>query len=172
MVDLDNALQLAPKDYLEIFGESQTGPLASSLGKRMERDDHSQNQSDDSIFNSKLPMHLIQPRSTHDESPLSRVASDYKIAARKAIAHGVPVQEILGFLDVDVSTFLKDDESQNPEQDIPRVDKWASLVNKSFEDVDVFVRLGSAYLHCCLMRVSLSRISPANYQKIHRERGA
>lgn len=153
MVERNNAVRLAPRDYIEIYGERSTEELegsesATGIGNS------SIGQNDESVFNRNLGVHLIQPRSTNDSSPLSRVCSDYKAAARKAIAHGTPAADILGPPDVDVSSFLNSEVGSASVRSVPRVDKWASLVNKTFNDVDVFVLLASVYLHWNLMRVS------------------
>ena len=153
MIDRNDAVRLAPRDFLEIFGESWKGGLGSA-GQEKERSDRFLDYTDDSVYNSNISVHLIQPRSVHDDSPLSRVASDYKIAARRAITHGTPIEEIFGPAEIDVSAFLDDESATNAELHLPRVDKWASFVNKSFRDVDVFVGLGCLYLHWSLMRVS------------------
>ena len=152
-MEKDIAVRPAPRDYIEIFGE-RWAEASEDSKSATQTSRYPFVQSDELVFNGKLGVHLIQPRSTDDRSPLSRVCSDYKIAARKAIAHGVPAAEILGPSEMDVSSFLNNEAARDSGRSLPRVDRWASLVNKSFEDVDVFVLLASVYLHWSLMRVS------------------
>ena len=158
VIERNSAIRLAPRDYIEIFGDRWIGDLEDA-GPVTETSNSTTRQNDDTVFNHNLAVHLIQPRSANDKSPLSRVCSHYKIAARKAIAHGVPVVDILGPHEMDVSSFLNDEVGRDSAQYLPRIDKWASLVNKSFEDVDVFVLLANVYLHWNLMRVSTSIVS-------------
>ena len=90
----------------------------------------------------------------HDKSALCRVITEYKTAARTAISHGEVVENVIGPPKIDVSAFLSLESVKDFNEQLPRVDRWASLMNLSFEDVDMFVRLGNIYLQWCLMRVS------------------
>ena len=155
MIERYSAVRLAPQDYIEVLGarwasQTEDSEPATGIGG------NSTGQDDELVFNQHLGVHLVQLRSTDNRSPLSRVCSEYKAAARKAIAHGVPARDILGPLEMDISSFLNHEVGRDSAQYLPRVDKRASLVNKSFEDVDIFVLLANTYLHWNLMRVSTS----------------
>ena len=85
--------------------------------------------------------------------------TEYKIAARTAISYGDSVESIIGPPKIDVSAFFSLESVQDSDEQLPRVDRWASLMNISFDDVDVFVRLGTIYLQWCLMRVGIPKES-------------
>ena len=113
---------------------------------------------DISISNLELAVHLLQPCGKNDISMLSRAISQYKITTRTAIFRNAPVEDVIGPPEIDVSAFLKSKDSKDCKRQFPRVGRWLSLINNTFDDVDVFVRLGCMYLQWHLMRVStLSR---------------
>ena len=99
-------------------------------------------------------MYLTQPCWNEDGSALSRAIYHYRNTARTAICQNTPVEDIIGPPEIDVSVFLKNQDSKEYKERFPRVDRWLSLINNTLDDTDVIVRLGCIYLQWHLMRAS------------------
>ena len=76
----------------------------------------------------RYPMHTVQTVTAFEDSPLSRVITDYREAARAVIHQGIPPIDILGHHGVEVELFFRDRTSE----DKYSVGNWASEVLQYF----------------------------------------
>ncbi|MCJ1311194.1 hypothetical protein MMC25_004865 [Agyrium rufum] len=95
-----------------------------------------------------IPLYLIQPRVQIENSPLSRVYTDFRDAARLLIQDGKPVSEILGPPYVEVSLYFRDRTASDPYS----ANTWACEIMKSFGCFDQWFHLGSIVLLTKFMR--------------------
>jgi hypothetical protein len=98
------------------------------------------------------PLYLIQPRLVLEDSPLSRVYTGFRDAARYMIATGTPAMDITNGKDVVVDMFFRE---RRP-SDAFTCASWASELCRSFGDADEIPRLASVFLLTRLMRVCKS----------------
>ena len=75
----------------------------------------------------RYPLFSVQPIISYEDSPLSRVITDYLFAARSTLEQGVAPIEILGFDGIDVALFFRDREPE----DTYTVSDWAAEVRYS-----------------------------------------
>lgn len=99
-----------------------------------------------------IPLHLIQPRIVIEDSPLSKVYTGFRDAARQMIATGTPAADIVNSTDVALDLFFRERELF----DAFTCASWACELCRSFGDVDDTVRLASIFLLTRLMRVCKS----------------
>lgn len=76
----------------------------------------------------RYPLHAVQTVTAFEDSPLSRVITDYREAARAAIHHGMAPIDIMGHDGVEVELFFRD----RTFEDNYSVGNWASEVSRSF----------------------------------------
>jgi hypothetical protein len=100
----------------------------------------------------RVPIHFVQSSVVLEDSPLSRVYTDFRDAARQLIAGGTPLTNILGSADyTNVDLFFRDRQSQDPFS----ASFWACEMLKSFEEMDDLVKLGTVALLTPFMRVCI-----------------
>lgn len=134
------------RGYVEAFGNM---PMSSSIMAGHYPTEIQRHQ----VANFQIPVHFLQPCWQLDSSPFSRVIQDYRDMARSAFQ----LQPLPDLSRTDVTYFFTDRSiSGHPPEDIPTISTWASEMNKSFEDVDVFVRLACLHFQTKLMMVFLS----------------
>lgn len=136
-----------PRGYVELFGNL---PFSSSLvanGYSPEIQSHQ-------MSNFHVPVHFLQPIWEVDSSPLSRVVQNYRDMARQAYhnTRRVSVQTR-----TDITTFFRENVVERGEE-VPTTSDWAADMNRSFDDVDIFVRLACLYFQTHLMLVCCSLI--------------
>ncbi|KAK8237629.1 hypothetical protein HDK77DRAFT_174153 [Phyllosticta capitalensis] len=129
-----------PRGYVELFGNL---PFSSSLvanGYSPEIQSHQ-------MSNFHVPVHFLQPIWEVDSSPLSRVVQNYRDMARQAYhnTRRVSVQTR-----TDITTFFRENVVERGEE-VPTTSDWAADMNRSFDDVDIFVRLACLYFQTHLM---------------------
>ena len=104
------------------------------------------------MLNYRIPIHLVQPVVVVEDSPLSRVYTDYRDAARQLIASGAPLAEIVGPQDyVNVDLFYRDRRPTDPFS----ANFWACETCKTFDEFDDPVKLGAVALLTYFMRVRI-----------------
>jgi hypothetical protein len=99
----------------------------------------------------RIPEYLVQPVWNSEQSPLSQAYVEFRDAALKMIAGGTPPQQILGPDFVSVELFFRKREPS----DGYTVASWACEMVKSFEMIEIQVRLALVVLFTYLMRVSI-----------------
>ena len=100
-----------------------------------------------------VPPHLVMPMVVQDDSPLSRVYTDFLNGGRQMLAEGVPLRDVIGIDDsVDVTLIFR---SRRP-QDKFDTCSWASELYRSFTQIDQFARLANVMMLTFMMRVSLA----------------
>ena len=108
--------------YVEIIQ-----PFPSSLTDL--KNDAALDKTPSHLNSTKYPIHTIQPRYKSENSPLARHIIDFRDAARRFIAEGNPLSEVLGRDDgVAVDLFLRD----RTENDGFTVSNWACEVSPAF----------------------------------------
>jgi hypothetical protein len=96
-----------------------------------------------------IPVYLIQSRLIIEDSPLNKVSTGFRDAARHMIATGTPEIEIVNGTDVVVDLFFR----ERWLTDGFTCSSWACELCRSFGEVDNFVRLACVFLLTRLMRV-------------------
>ncbi|KAL0264662.1 hypothetical protein SLS55_000613 [Diplodia seriata] len=127
------------RGYVEAFGNMSTSSSIMAGHYPVEIQKHQ-------VSNFQIPVHFLQPCWELDDAPFSRVVQDYRNLARMHYARQ-PMPELCR---IDVTYFFV--ERTAAADDVPSISTWASEMNKSFEDVDVFVRLACLYFQTQLMR--------------------
>lgn len=97
---------------------------------------------------SRFPLYTVQPVVAMENSPLSRVITDYRDAARAAIESSTAPIDILGPDGIEVDLFFRD---RRPEDNF-NVCNWAAELSRSFEDWDIYVRLAGCLSLTYVMR--------------------
>ena len=135
----------ATPGYVEVFGNL---PFSSSIASA----GYSESIQSQQMLNYRLPIHLVQPIVVIEDSPLSRVYTDYRDAARQLIASGAPLVDILGPQDyVNVDLYFRERQPNDPFS----ANFWACETFKTFDEFDGVVKLGVVALLTPFMRVSL-----------------
>lgn len=130
-----------PSPHVELFGNF--GPsgavMASGVAETLQlQQSH------------RIPIYFVQSSVVIEDSPLSRVYTDYRDAARQLIAGGAPLEDIMGSPDyIDVDLYFRTRQNDNFSANF-----WACEALKSFNEFDHLVKLGSVALITHLMRVS------------------
>ena len=129
-----------PSSHVELFGNftSATGLATSGFSDTVQlQQSH------------RIPIHFVQSSVVVEDSPLSRVYTDYRDAARQLLAGGAPLSEVMGSSDfVNVELYFRG------RQDDPfSANFWACEALKSFNEFDHVVKLGQIVLLTHLMRV-------------------
>ncbi|KAB2574254.1 Nitrogen assimilation transcription factor nit-4 [Lasiodiplodia theobromae] len=126
------------RGYVEAFGNMSTSSsiMAGHYPVEIQKQQ---------VSNFQIPVHFLQPCWELDDAPFSRVVQDYRNLARMHYA-SKPLPDLSR---IDVTYFFVD--RALTAGDVPSVSTWASEMNKSFEDVDVFVRLACLYFQTQLM---------------------
>lgn len=96
-----------------------------------------------------VPAYLIQSRLVLEDSPLSKVFTGFRDAARQMIATGTPALDIIEGNDVVVDLLFRE---RTPIDDFT-CSSWACELCRSFGEVHDFVRIGWVFLLARLMRV-------------------
>ncbi|KAK8169291.1 hypothetical protein IWX90DRAFT_172581 [Phyllosticta citrichinensis] len=128
------------RGYVEAFGNLpfSSALIANGYSAQVQRHQMS---------NFHVPVHFLQPLWETDPSPLSRVVQDYRDMARQAYSNtrrvGVQTR-------TDVTAFFRDMTVERGTK-VPTTSDWASEMNKSFDDIDIFVRLACLYFQTHLM---------------------
>lgn len=129
------------RGYVEAFGNL---PMSSSVMAGHYPSPIQRHQ----VANFQIPVHFLQPCWEIDSSPFSRVIQDYRNLARVHF-QAVPLPDLSR---TDVTYFFT---PRTPAicaaEQVPAISTWASEMNRSFEDVDVFVRLACLYFQTRLM---------------------
>ncbi|KAL1625135.1 hypothetical protein SLS56_007480 [Neofusicoccum ribis] len=87
------------------------------------------------VSNFQIPVHFLQPCWELDSSPFSRVIQDYRDLARSFFSTS-PMPD---FSRTDVTYFFTEKTPATVAgEQVPSISTWASEMNRSFEDVDVF----------------------------------
>jgi len=117
-------------------------------------DGYSPVSNDQTQHHRRLPIHLITPMELEDRSPLSLVFTDFRRAARDMLDSGLPPAAVTGPDFVIVDLFFR---NRIP-SDAHTTCSWASELCKSFDGIDVFVRLAKVFFLSTYMRVSLKAV--------------
>ncbi|EKG18284.1 hypothetical protein MPH_04479 [Macrophomina phaseolina MS6] len=129
------------RGYVEAFGNL---PMSSSVMTGHYPTPIQRHQ----VANFQIPVHFLQPCWELDSSPFSRVIQDYRNLAR-AHFQTTPLPDLTR---TDVTYFFTPRTSATrADEQVPAISTWASEMNRSFEDVDVFVRLACLYFQTRLM---------------------
>ena len=97
----------------------------------------------------QLPVHLRQSLVIIDNSPLARVYTDYRDAARQMLANGTPSEEVLGPDFTEVDLFFR---KRRP-SDFHTASTWACELSKTFIGLEsIYVQLAGIFLLKSLMR--------------------
>lgn len=99
----------------------------------------------------RIPIHLVLPLIIPDDSLLSNMYSNYVEGARHLLETGRPLSEVLGTGDdVSLELFFR------PRTETDKFDcaSWACEVCRALAVLDDSVRIATAYLLTCMMRVS------------------
>ena len=134
--------------YVEVFGNL---PMSSAIAANWYPPEVQKRQ----IANYTIPVYLIQPLILIENSTLSRVYTDYLVAARQQIADGFPVESIMGPDFVCVDLFFRD----RVPSDAFDVSTWACELMKPFDDHNDFARLAGVLMNAYLMKVCTSCVS-------------
>lgn len=126
--------------YVEAFGNLPFSSALVANGYSTQIQSHQ-------MSNFHVPVHFLQPIWETDSSPLSRVVQDYRDLARQAYSN---TRHVNVQTRTDVTAFFKDRIIERVAE-VPTTSDWASEMNKSFEDVDMFVRLACLYFQTHLM---------------------
>jgi hypothetical protein len=139
---------------LEMFGDLR------ALGGINSRQYHTSLEEFTVRSSATIPVYLVQSRLIIEDSPLNKVSTGFRDAARHMIATGTPALEIVHGSDVVVDLFFR----ERWPTDSFTCSSWACELCRSFEEVDDFVRIASVFLLTRLMRVCLSSamIEPAD----------
>ncbi|OJD34415.1 bzip transcription factor [Diplodia corticola] len=113
------------RGYVEAFGNMSTSSSIMAGHYPAEIQKHQ-------VSNFQIPVYFLQPCWELDDAPFSRVVQDYRNLARMHYA-SKPMPELSR---IDVTYFFVD-RAFSPGS-VPSISTWASEMNKSFEDVDVF----------------------------------
>ena len=98
----------------------------------------------------RLPIHIVQPRLIKDDTPISRVYTDYLHGAKEMLESGTPPIEVLGQDCIVVDLYFR----ERQPSDNYTCSSWASEVMRMFPEYDKFVGLACCFFLCRLMRVS------------------
>ena len=99
----------------------------------------------------RIPVHLVLPLTIPDDSLLSNMYSNYVEGARHLLGTGRPLSEIVGTGDgFSIELFFR----PRTETDGFDCASWACEVCRALAGLDDSVRLATAYLLTCMMRVS------------------
>lgn len=96
----------------------------------------------------RFPLHHVLPVTFYEDSPLSRVITDYRDAARTSIAQGMAPIDVLGHDGIIVELFFRE---RQPGDDFT-VCSWAAELCRTFPDWDIYVRLAHCLMLTYLMR--------------------
>jgi hypothetical protein len=128
---------------LEMFGDLR------ALGGSNSRQYHTSLEEFTVQSAATVPVYLIQSRLVIEDSPLSKVFTGFRDAARQMVATGTPVLDIVNGDDVVVDLLFRD----RTLNDGFTCSSWACELCRSFGEVHDFVRIGWAFLLTKLMRV-------------------
>ena len=134
------SLRNLPSPHVELFGNLTTpaGAFASALSDTLQ-----------SQQSHRIPIHFVQSSVVVEDSPLSRVYTDYRDAARQLIAGGTPLSHVIGDLDfINVELYFR-----SRRNDPFSANFWACEALKSFNEFDHLIKLGFVALLTHLMRV-------------------
>ena len=156
-IDTSQAIQGHPAVYeamsvhknsevVELFGDLRSLPGSSSPQSRMFLPEVTAQSL------ATVPTYLLQSRLAHEDSPLSKVFTGFRDAARQMIATGTPPLDIINGSSVICDLYFR----ERFPSDGFTCSSWASEVcrNVGLEEIDEFVRLGWLFLLARLMRVS------------------
>ena len=131
--------------HIELFGNFTTPASVSSSGF---------SETVQLQQSHKVPIHFVQSSVVVEDSPLSRVYTDYRDAARQLVAGGAPLPDVTGSLDfINVDLYFR-----TRQNDPFSANFWACEALKTFTEFDHLVKLGGVVLLTHLMRVCHSRI--------------
>lgn len=136
------AHSVQPTLQLQLFGQ-----LPSSCTNLFENYSTSSTRLETATLS--VPAYLIQPLWQSEDSPLSRVYVQFRDAARKMIADGTPLEQILGPDLINVDLFFRARQGTEAHT----VSSWACEVTKRFSTISLVMRLALAMHFTYLMRV-------------------
>ncbi|KAK7515291.1 uncharacterized protein IWZ02DRAFT_62426 [Phyllosticta citriasiana] len=128
------------RGYVEAFGNLPFSSALVANGYPTQIQSHQ-------MSNFHVPVHFLQPLWETDPSPLSRVVQDYRDIARQAYSNTLRVSVQTR---TEITAFFRERIIERGAE-VPTTSDWASEMNKSFEDVDIFVRLACLYFQTHLM---------------------
>ena len=139
--DTAQVQNMAP--VLEIFGDLRAFSGYNS------RQYHTSLEELTVLNSATIPVYLVQSRIVTEDSPLSKVFTGFRDAARHMIATGTPALDIVNGSDVVLDLFLR----ERWPTDGFTCSSWACELCRSFGDVDDTVRIACVFLLTRLMRV-------------------
>ena len=133
--------------YVEVFGNL---PMSSAISANH----YPRYVQTQQLSYFRLPVHLIQSLVIIENSPLARVYTDYRDAARQMLAEGTPSIEVTGPNFTEVDLFFRDREPR----DFYTASTWASELSKAFgsDGVSIYVQLAGLYLLTNLMKWTIA----------------
>jgi len=138
-----DAMQVSKQSpVLEMFGDLRL------LSESHSRQYHTSLEEFTVRSSATIPMFLIQSRLAVEDSPLSKVFTGFRDAARQMVATGTPALDIVNRTDVVVDLFFRD----RWPTDGFTCSSWACELCRTFGDLDDFVRVGCVFLLTRLMR--------------------
>jgi hypothetical protein len=129
---------------LEMFGDLR------SMGHNYSREHHISLEEFTVHSAATLPVYLVQSRLNLENSPLSKVFTGFRDAARQMVATGTPVADIIEGTDVVIDLLLRDRRTT----DGFTCSSWSCELWRTFGDLDDLARVGCVFLLARLMRVS------------------
>jgi hypothetical protein len=154
--DASNDIQSHPTihDAIQVHGKAQVLELFGdlrALDGSASRQCHLPLADFSLCSSTTIPVHLIQSRLVVENSPLSKVFTGFRDAARHMVATGTPGLDIINGTHVVVDLLFR----ERQPIDAFTCFSWASELCRSFGEVNDFVRIGCVFLLTRLMRVSL-----------------
>lgn len=151
-ISLDNAASSVIYDPAQV---QQSSPVLEMFGDLRTLDGVHPRQYHTSLeeftvrSSATIPLYLIQSRLVIEDSPLNKVSTGFRDAARHMIATGTPALQIVNGSEVIVDLFFR----ERWPTDGFTCSSWACELYRSFGEVDDFVRIACVFLLTRLMRV-------------------
>lgn len=140
---------------LEMFGDLR------ALGGNNSRQYHTSLEEFTVRSSATIPVYLVQSRLVLEDSPLSKVFTGFRDAARQMIATGTPALDIVNGSDAVVDLFFR----ERWPSDAFTCSSWACELCRSFGEIDDIVRVGCVFLLTRLMRWMICP-TPETYSEI------